>query len=69
MIRRHPGCELVAGCDIRSKEADGSRGRFRLYTDIGDMLAAHPDVEVVCICTPNGLHASTGADALITGTT
>ena len=20
MVRRHPGCELVAGCDIRSRE-------------------------------------------------
>ena len=64
MIRRHPGCELVAGCDIRSKEQTGAGDDFDLYTDMGDMLAAHPDVEVVCICTPNGLHAAQSLMAL-----
>ena len=64
MIRRHPGCELVAGCDIRSQEETGAGDDFALYTDMADMLAAHPDIEVVCICTPNGLHAAQSLMAL-----
>ena len=64
MIRRHPGCELVAGCDIRSQQQTGAGNDFALYTDMEDMMVAHPDVEVVCICTPNGLHAAQSMMAL-----
>jgi UDP-N-acetyl-2-amino-2-deoxyglucuronate dehydrogenase len=64
MIRRQPDCELIAGCDIRSKEQCGVADDFEFYGDIKEMLAQHPEVDVVCICTPNGLHAPQAEMAL-----
>ena len=64
MIRRHPGCELVAGCDIRSREELGVQEDLVFHQDMAEMLAAHADISVVCICTPNGLHAEQALLAL-----
>ncbi|RPG80783.1 MAG: gfo/Idh/MocA family oxidoreductase [Crocinitomicaceae bacterium TMED114] len=64
MIRRHPGCELVAGCDIRSREELGVQEDLVFHQDMAEMLAAHVDIGVVCICTPNGLHAEQALLAL-----
>jgi UDP-N-acetyl-2-amino-2-deoxyglucuronate dehydrogenase len=49
------GAELVAVCDtneerLREFAKDGIEG----YTDLADMLKTN--VDVVCICTPSGLH-------------
>jgi len=65
MIIRHPDAELTAFCDIKTKEELGIEGfNVPLYTDIEKMLTAHPEIEVVNICTPNGLHASHSLEAL-----
>ena len=64
MVRRQPGCELIAGCDVRPKEELGIEEDFTFYSDITEMLAAHAEVDVVCICTPNGLHAAQAEMAL-----
>ncbi len=64
MIRRHPGCELVAGCDIRSREESGVQEDLVFHQDMAEMLAAHAGIDVVCICTPNGLHAEQALLAL-----
>ncbi|MBK6342784.1 MAG: Gfo/Idh/MocA family oxidoreductase [Flavobacteriales bacterium] len=65
MIQRHPECELVALCDTRPK---GELGIEVLdapfFTDMDAMLAAVPGIEVVNICTPNGLHAEQSIKAL-----
>jgi predicted dehydrogenase len=37
------------------------------YTDFSNMLAAHPDLEVVCVCTPNNMHAPLAIQALEAG--
>jgi UDP-N-acetyl-2-amino-2-deoxyglucuronate dehydrogenase len=59
MIRRNSGCELIAVCDILPKEKLGLNGLAeKYYQGHSEMLEAHPEVEVVNICTPNGLHAS-----------
>lgn len=58
MIRRNNESELVALCDILSKEElkiTGTTENF--YTSVDELLAKHPDIDVVNICTPNGLHA------------
>jgi predicted dehydrogenase len=34
------------------------------FNDVDTMLAAHPEIDVVNICTPNGLHASQALKAL-----
>ena len=67
MVRRQPDCELVAGCDVQPKSALDVQDDFSFYEGVDQMLAAHPEVDVVCICTPNGLHASQALQALEAG--
>lgn len=65
MVRRNPDCELIAVCDIVSKEVAGlSDIKEPFYTSPQEMLANHPEIEVVNICTPNGLHAEHSLIAL-----
>ncbi len=68
MVRRNPDCELVAICDSMPQQELGL-GDFKeqLYPSVEDMLAAHPEIEVVCVCTPNGLHAEHSLKALEAG--
>lgn len=65
MIRRNPDCELVAVCDIRSKEETGCADITEPYfSSIDEMFAANLGIEVVNVCTPNGLHAQQCIKAL-----
>ena len=58
MLRRNPETELIAVCDIMPKEKIGLTDlKEKFYTSVDEMLKAHPEVEVVNVCTPNGLHA------------
>lgn len=58
MFRRNPETELIAVCDILPKEKIGlTELKEKFYTSVDEMLKAHPEVEVVNVCTPNGLHA------------
>ena len=65
MVRRNSESDLVAVCDIAPKESVGLEN-FELpyYTSIETMLESHPEIEVVNICTPNGLHAKHSLIAL-----
>jgi UDP-N-acetyl-2-amino-2-deoxyglucuronate dehydrogenase len=68
MVRRNPHSELVAVCDILDKDKLGlSDIKEKLYASPGEMLAAHPEIEVVNICSPNGLHARQALIALENG--
>ncbi len=59
MIRRNPDCRLVAVCDVLTKtDCEIPSIKEPFYQDAETMLRAHPEVEVVNICTPNGLHAA-----------
>lgn len=66
MIRRNPEAELVAMCDTLPAEklnlSDYSDVPF--YASLESMLSSVPDIDVVCVCTPNGLHASHSLIAL-----
>lgn len=64
MVRRNSECELVAICDIKPKADLGVTGTEPFYADVAEMLAKHPEMEVVNICTPNGLHAQQALLAL-----
>ncbi len=65
MVRRNQGCELIAVCDILAKEKLGIEGiTENFYSDVDAMLNAHPEVEVVNVCSPNGLHAEHALRAL-----
>ena len=54
----------MAFADIRSKEACGVDGDVPHYSDHKAMLEAHPELDVVCVCTPNGFHAQQAIDAI-----
>lgn len=64
MITRHEDAELVAMCDRRSKEECDANFDVPFYTDPNEMLENHPEIEVVSVCTPNGLHAQHALAAL-----
>ncbi|RMD84402.1 MAG: gfo/Idh/MocA family oxidoreductase [Candidatus Dadabacteria bacterium] len=51
--------ELVAVCDVRIERAQEAGKRYDVpwYRDAAEMLEHHPDIEVVNILTPSGLHA------------
>ncbi|MCB0791984.1 MAG: Gfo/Idh/MocA family oxidoreductase [Flavobacteriales bacterium] len=65
MVRRHPEAELVAICDVRPRERlDPDLPDVPFFADLQEMLIAVPEIEVVTICTPNGLHAPQSLVAL-----
>lgn len=65
MVRRNPGCELVAVCDLLPKEQLGLDNlEEKYYNSLDDLLKAHPEVEVINVCTPNGLHSEHALKAL-----
>ncbi len=68
MIRRDNDSELVAVCDVLPAPKLGlGEITEKFYTSIEDLLASHPEVDVVNICTPNGLHATHSLKALEAG--
>ena len=68
MITRDPKAELVALCDIRPKEELGIEAYpVSFFNSLEDLLKDGPEVDVINICTPNGLHASMAIRAIETG--
>ncbi|HHG85029.1 MAG TPA: Gfo/Idh/MocA family oxidoreductase [Bacteroidetes bacterium] len=57
IIKGHPDCELVAVCDILDDKADLAPEGIPFFPSPEKMLEDGPEADVVCICTPNGLHA------------
>lgn len=64
MIRRNSFTELVAVCDILSKEEIGLSDINEKYYRSADDMLAHERMDVVCVCVPNGLHAEMALKAL-----
>lgn len=65
MVRRNPDAELVAVCDVLEKEKTGNAEiKEAYYNSVEELLKNHPEVDVVNICTPNGLHAEHSMKAL-----
>ena len=65
MIRRNPDAELVAVCDILSKEQLGLENvEVPFFSSIDDLLQSNIAIDVVNICTPNGFHAEYSLKAL-----
>lgn len=68
MVRRNADCELVAVCDVLPKDKLGLETiTEKYYTSVDEMLSAHPEIEVVNVCTPNGLHFEHAHKALDAG--
>lgn len=61
--------ELVAICDTVKEKADdlGSKYKARAYYSIDDLLQSEKELDVVSICSPNGLHAEHAVKALNAG--
>jgi UDP-N-acetyl-2-amino-2-deoxyglucuronate dehydrogenase len=58
MIRRNPNCELIAVCDTLTKEETGNHSiAEKYYMSVAEMLTDNAEIDVVCVCTPNGMHA------------
>lgn len=65
MVLRNPECDLVAICDIQARENLGLENfDVPFFEDINALLASELEYEVVCICTPNGFHATQAIKAL-----
>src|SRR5690606_7897258 len=59
MIRRNPEAELVAVCDVRSPEELGiGENPTPFFSSPEEMLSSGIEIDVVNVCTPNGLHAT-----------
>ena len=57
-IRQNPGLELTAVCDmveLRAKDYGEEYG-IPYYTNYDNMLGNHPEVDIVVIATPSGMH-------------
>ncbi|RHJ94165.1 Gfo/Idh/MocA family protein [Parabacteroides bouchesdurhonensis] len=68
MISRDEGAELVALCDIRSKEELGIETYdVPFVQSLEQLLESDLDIDVINICTPNGLHASMAIHAIESG--
>ena len=68
MVRRNSDCELVAVCDVLEKEKLGLTDLdVPMYNDHNAMLQAHPEIEVINVCSPNGFHAEHAMAALENG--
>src|ERR1700752_4013717 len=68
MIRRNTQCELIAVCDALPKEKIGLENlQEKFYSNIDELLKNHPDIEVINVCTPNGLHAEHALKTLEAG--
>lgn len=64
MIGRNPAFELVAFADIRTPEECGVDSDIPYHETLQDMLKGHQDIDVVCVCTPNGFHAEQAIRAI-----
>ena len=58
MVRRNTEAQLIAVCDTAPKEKLGLENlEVPFYSSIEEMLGAGHEIDVVSVCTPNGLHA------------
>ena len=65
MIRRNPESELIAVCDVLTKEQLGLTDiKENFFTNYEELLASGLDIDVINICTPNGFHAEYAIKAL-----
>jgi UDP-N-acetyl-2-amino-2-deoxyglucuronate dehydrogenase len=60
---------LTAVCDVQQDKADALAAAYhtKAYYTVESMLAGEKDIDVVSICSPNGLHATHSIKALNAG--
>ncbi|HAQ19834.1 MAG TPA: oxidoreductase [Prolixibacteraceae bacterium] len=68
MVLWNPRTELAAVCDIRTpEECKTSYKDIPFYPSIDELLEKETSLDVINICTPNGLHAEMAIKALEKG--
>ena len=68
MVTRDSGAELVALCDIRPRGELGiEEYDVPFYMTLEELLKADIQIDVINICTPNGLHATMAIQAIESG--
>jgi UDP-N-acetyl-2-amino-2-deoxyglucuronate dehydrogenase len=60
---------LVAVCDVVKEKADAMAAQYKAkaYYDIDEMLQAEKEIDVISVCSPNGLHAEHSIKSLQAG--
>lgn len=60
---------LVAVCDVINEKASELAKQYSAtaYEDLDKMLQSHPEIDVIAVCSPNGLHAEHSIKALKAG--
>jgi UDP-N-acetyl-2-amino-2-deoxyglucuronate dehydrogenase len=60
---------LTALCDTDPEKAKELADKYKAswFTSLEDMLKGRPDLDVIAVCTPNGLHAEHSIQALRAG--
>ena len=61
--------QLIAVCDIIQENADQLAATYgaRAYTNFADMLSNERGIDVLAVCSPNGLHAQHSIEGLKAG--
>jgi len=68
MVMGNEEAELIALCDSRSKsELDIEKYNVQFFQSIEELLSSELDIDVINICTPNGLHSEQASLALDKG--
>lgn len=65
VISKNANCELVAICDIKELN-DNTLDKYQYFNSIDTLLTSNIDIDVINICTPNGLHYEQSKKALLT---
>jgi predicted dehydrogenase len=65
----HNKGELVAVCDVVTEKAAqlGEKYKAKTYVNIDDLLSEEKNIDVISICSPNGLHAEHAIKSLKAG--
>lgn len=60
---------LTAVCDIDPEKANAMASKYgaRAYYDVQDLLTKEKEIDVVSVCSPNGLHATHSIQSLRAG--
>ena len=65
MVLRNTNCELTAICDVLPKESLALEPYdVPFYNNYLKMLNSHQEIDVVCVCTPNGSHSDISISVL-----
>jgi UDP-N-acetyl-2-amino-2-deoxyglucuronate dehydrogenase len=58
MVQLNNECELIAVCDMLDESHLGLKDmNVPLYNSAKQMLKEQPSIDIICVCSPNGLHA------------